>query len=299
MMMRNFGPPPYGFGYGRPFSGLRFAVGVGLGVFTISGLVYMIRRWKRKKSYPKDTIIVHLFPRTSKSPNLSPFAVKLETYLRMAKLPYQVEYTREMSPKHKSPWISYNNEVIGDSQFIIEYLNARFDINLNAALSDEEKAIARAMLKMTEESLYWTAVLSRWVFSSSNPFHWMNFRMPFFIFWGIRSEMKKQTYAQGYGRHTPDEVEHIAMADLQALSDFLGQKDFLMGKEPCEYDCAVFGMVSCFRQMPNNSFFTKFLKENKFPNLKAYFNRMKDLYWPDWEAPGIKCPRFGLQPLRQ
>ena len=64
----------------------------------------------------------------------------------------------EMSAKQKIPWITYNGEDVADSQFCIEYLNEKFGVDLNAHLTEEEKAIARAFQKMTEENLYWLAI---------------------------------------------------------------------------------------------------------------------------------------------
>ena len=45
---------------------------------------------KPKKDYPRDVVILHQLGRAPLTPNLSPFCLKLETYLRMAKIPYQV-----------------------------------------------------------------------------------------------------------------------------------------------------------------------------------------------------------------
>ena len=45
---------------------------------------------KPKKDYPRDVVILHQIRRAPLTPNLSPFCLKLETYLRMAKIPYQV-----------------------------------------------------------------------------------------------------------------------------------------------------------------------------------------------------------------
>lgn len=55
-----------------------------------------------------------------------------------------------------------------------------------------------------------------------------------------------------------------------------------MGNEPCETDCTIFGMISLMWQMPVTSFCYKFIKENTFPNLTAYFYRMKKEFWPEW-----------------
>jgi len=40
--------------------------------------------------YPRDKVILHSLPRDRLAPNLSHFAIKLETYLRAANIPYEV-----------------------------------------------------------------------------------------------------------------------------------------------------------------------------------------------------------------
>jgi hypothetical protein len=40
--------------------------------------------------YPKDKVILHVFPRTKTIPNMGHFVMKLETYLRIHKIPFQV-----------------------------------------------------------------------------------------------------------------------------------------------------------------------------------------------------------------
>lgn len=60
-----------------------------------------------------------------------------------------------MSSKGKTPWITYNGMDIADSQFCIDYLNKKLGVDMNDKLTSEQKAIARAFQKMTEENLYW------------------------------------------------------------------------------------------------------------------------------------------------
>ena len=50
-----------------------------------------IKKLKQKK-YPKYQVILHQYQRGLRAPSLSPYALKLETWLRMANIPYQVLY---------------------------------------------------------------------------------------------------------------------------------------------------------------------------------------------------------------
>ena len=51
--------------------------------------------------------------------------------------------------------MEYNGEAVADSQFCIDFLNKKLGIDLNKHLSSEERAVARAFQKMTEEDIYW------------------------------------------------------------------------------------------------------------------------------------------------
>jgi hypothetical protein len=53
-----------------------------------------------------------------------------------------------MSSKQLFPFITYNGQDIADSQFIIEFLTKKDGIDLYAHISDEQKAIGRAVLKV-------------------------------------------------------------------------------------------------------------------------------------------------------
>ena len=54
-------------------------------------------------------------------PSISPHCTKLETWLRIADIPYKVEITADFNkaPKGKIPFIEYEGELIGDSTLII------------------------------------------------------------------------------------------------------------------------------------------------------------------------------------
>ena len=71
---------------------------------------------------------------------------------------FQPVYDKDIGgPKHKIPWIEYNDTVMADSQLIINFLNEKFGVDLNKHLSSEERATAWAIQKWLEEYTYWYA----------------------------------------------------------------------------------------------------------------------------------------------
>ncbi|KAH9494841.1 hypothetical protein Btru_017946 [Bulinus truncatus] len=235
---------------------------------------------KCDKNYPPNTVILFQLERGPYAPSVSPFPLKLETYLKMSKIPYQNDFSSTFSRKHKTPWMMYNGENIPDSQFCIEYLNKKLGIDHNKHLSKEEKSIAKAFQVMVDEHLYWTLVLFRWVFNKEQEIVKKYVVRSPLMRLIVNRLVKKQTYEQGVGRHSCEEVRHILMTDLQALADYLGDKPFLMGDLPSEVDCSVFAMLAqCLWHGPEH----KNLIPDCFPTLHQYCIRMKEKFWPDWD----------------
>ncbi|MGB8700861.1 MAG: Tom37 metaxin N-terminal-like domain-containing protein, partial [Thermosynechococcaceae cyanobacterium] len=172
-------------------------------------------------------------------PNASPFCLKLETYLRMAKLPFECVYDADLqkAPKGKMPYISDKGKIIADSNFIIAYLKETYGDPLDAHLSRSERAVMVAMQRLIEENLYWAGVYSRW----QVPQNWPVTKAAFFdgfppvLRWIIPIIARKQTLknldGQGMGKHSESEVYTIGKTDLTALSDFLDDKPFFMGQQ--------------------------------------------------------------------
>ncbi|CAC5358654.1 Failed axon connections homolog [Mytilus coruscus] len=235
---------------------------------------------KSRKEYPKDTVILHQYGRAPYAPSMSPFAIKLETYLRMAKIPYMNVHSRVRSEKGKFPWIEYNDESIADTQFCIEYLNKTLAIDLNKNFSKAERGIARSFLKMLEENTYWALLLERWILDPELAICKI-IKLPYRIAWFIRRRLKRDAYGHGIGRHSQDEIYHIMDLDLMALSDFLGDKKFLLGERPCEEDCAIFGQLAEWYWQSFGHRSGPVIKNYK--NLCDYCERMKETFWPDWD----------------
>ncbi|XP_048247977.1 failed axon connections homolog isoform X2 [Haliotis rufescens] len=261
-----------------------YAVG-GVVVAVVSVVAFrklFFKKTKAKKEYPRDTVILYQIGRGHFAPSMTPFAVKLETYLRMARIPYQNVHGMQRSSKGKFPWIEYNGQEVADSTLCINFLNQKLGVDLNRDLSPADRGVAQAMQVMVEEHLYWFLVLFRWIYDNDKSLLLNTFKIGKFVFWMIRRQVKKQTWSQGLGRHTEGEITEMFKKDLQCLSDFIGKKRFLMGDEPCETDCAVFGQLSqVYWQFPGTGH--EDIIKDKYPNLAAYCEHMKETFWPDWD----------------
>ncbi|XP_067666040.1 failed axon connections homolog [Haliotis asinina] len=237
---------------------------------------------KAKKDYPRDTVIFHQIGRGPYAPSMTPFAVKLETYLRMARISYLNVHGRQRSSKGKFPWIEYNGQEVADSSLCIEFLNKKMGVDLNRNLSPADKGVAQAMQAMVEDHLYWFLILFRWQYDNDKSLMLNAFKIGKFMLWMMQRHYKKHAWSQGLGRHTEEEATDMFKKDLQSLSDFIGTKKFLMGDEPCETDCAVFGHLSQVYWQFMGTGYVNILKD-KYPNLAGYCERMKETFWPDWD----------------
>nr|XP_022344210.1 failed axon connections homolog [Crassostrea virginica] len=248
----------------------------------------IVRRQRRRLPVPRDVVLVHhFFGRGWKVPSKSPFPMKLETFLRITKTPYMNDHSGRMSAKGKTPWIEYNDTQVSDSQFCIEFLKKKKGIDLNRGLSEQQKAIARAFLKLIEENLYWALCIELFcneanipLLKPMSPLKGLGFWL---YYWFVKRSIKSATWGHGIGRHSVEDVWTIAQADIQALSQYLGQKKYFMGEEPAEIDCTLFGMLSFLLVTMQGTRYESFTKQNH-ANLVTYFQRMKSSYWPDWDT---------------
>ncbi|XP_068223255.1 failed axon connections-like [Palaemon carinicauda] len=247
-----------------------------------------VRRERRKRwaKIGKDIVVLHGFPRGRYTPNASPFVMKLETYLRLAKITYVFDDTEPIGPKGQGPWITLNGEEIADSQLIIEALGRKFDKNFTSRLPKEQQAIALAMNLMMTEHITWGLRIWRYVIDKGEQLRKCSrydLVSELAVYLWFPRIAKKRAWAQGIGRHSEKEVEEMMRQDFAALSDYLGDKPFLMGDNPCEVDCTLFGYISQVLWNYNGSPYGKMVKED-YPNLEAHHSRMKTLLYPDWDA---------------
>jgi len=234
------------------------------------------------KNTPKDKVILHGVPRGKDIPSISPYCLKLETYLRMTGIPYEFDGTDPFGPKGKSPWMSLNGTHISDSQFIIEYLNRKLKKDLNSHLTPEQREITRSLRIMLENHFSWAFASWRWVEGISYIDQIMEWPLVFKLFMKLQSRrMGKSLQVQGMGRHSFLERNNLAASDLRTLSVILGKRNYFGGDQPCEEDCSIFGFLANVLYASPNSPLEKMI-ENQYSNLKQYCLRMQKLHYEDW-----------------
>ncbi|RNA17306.1 failed axon connections -like protein [Brachionus plicatilis] len=237
---------------------------------------FKYKRNQKRKSYPKDVVILHQFPSSKTKPSLSVPCLKLETWLRVSGLKYQSEYSYlDRSTQGQLPYITLNESEYHDSQFIIEHLSKKFDKPLTLSLSKTDQAIARGFFKLLEESFKWSMYYHRFMFGKAS-----DIGMPYLIFKLLKPRLRKAISIQGYGRHSAEEVYHIGQQDLQALEDFLNGKKYLFGDNICNEDVVLFCFVAqlvYYDNGPLRQFLVRYC-----PGLLRHFKTIKNEYWNEW-----------------
>lgn len=163
-------------------------------------------------------IRLHQFERAFGLPNPSPFCVKVETYLRLAELDYDIDWVSNpgKAPKGKCPFITDGDRVVADSHFILAYLKETYGDPLGAGLSETDRARHLALTRMMEEHLYFALLYTRWILSENAAI----VREQFFssipsllrgtIFAMVRRSTRKALHGQGCGRHDRHEIDCVA-----------------------------------------------------------------------------------------
>ena len=224
-------------------------------------------------------ITVYQFSRAWGLPNSSPFCMKLEGYLKLGQIPYRVVEQNDprKGPKSKMPYVKIDKQIMGDSEQIYEYLHSHQVIDLDASLTDEQRAVQHAMRSMCEESLYFVMLYSRWMDDAN----WEQVRdtlfasMPKLIRPMITTQIRKKIQAdlvgQGMGRHNRAEVYSIGAKHVNALGAYLGDQTWFGGEQPVKLDVVAVSYLANILKPPIETPLQETV--NKWPNLVAFTDR--------------------------
>lgn len=232
-------------------------------------------------------ITLYQFQRAFGLPNASPFCVKVETYLRLTKLDYEPAILQNpgKAPKKQAPYIVDGSRTIADSALILRYLQETYGNPLTDGLDAKTKAHHLAIERMCEEHLYFALLNERWLRPENSHFVRDTFfgtlpgPMRGLVFKMVQRQMRRRLWSQGMGRHSQDDIDMLAISDIQALSGALGDFPYFGGDVPRQVDCITLGILANVIKGPGNGRIKD--KTVALDNLVHYTDRMLNEVFPD------------------
>jgi glutathione S-transferase len=217
--------------------------------------------------------------------DFSPFCVKVETYLRMTKVPFRaVVADGRKAPKQKLPFIEDGGKIVCDSRDIIDHFEAKLERPLDAELSPRERALAVAFRALIEEEMYFLTLVQHW-HQESNFITFVPALREYgkalgvprlltpLILRSIRKQVMRDVWGQGAGRHTTDEVDRRLREGLDAIASQLGDGRYFFGDRPRVIDATVYAFSSWMLDVPLESQAKRYGRA--LENLAAYRASMR------------------------
>lgn len=234
-------------------------------------------------------IKVFQFPRMFAIPNLSPFCCKLETWLRLADVPYEVVDTRDPrpAPRGKLPFIEEDGLRIADTSVIVDHLSRTRSIDLDAHLDERQRAIATLVQRTLEE--HYAFVLAYTHLFHEDGAHQTRSRFDAipsfvrpFVVRAVGKNVRNLLWQQGLLRGTHDEIVESAIRDWRAVLSFMSDGPFFFGEQPSNVDATVFGTLASTVLTPIDTPIRTFLRSQ--PKALAYSERIRARYFPELAA---------------
>lgn len=278
---------------------------------------------KGNKNLLNNILTVYVFKGSGSTISSSPFTTKILTFLRLCGIPHNVkEADMQKAPKGKVPYLVHGENIVGDSQLMIRYLENTFDLNemskilFNSKeynnlltkqfipfsnLTKQQQAQSDMIRLMCEGELYWGLVSIRWFGTQGigrSEVLWKNTMKSYFsaipafirpiLCAMIRTQLFGDAWGQGLIRHSPDDQIYFIKRDLNALSTILSSNNnkFMLGDFPTEVDCIVFGTIEPLSDdslWPNE--ISNFIKTS-CPNLIQYCKNLRNNLFMDM-TPGM------------
>lgn len=237
-------------------------------------------------------LVVHVFPARWGLPSVSPFCTKLETWLRLAKIPYRqnAALAPNGSPLGKKPFVILEDgRMIADSRQIIATLAAERGVTLDAHLSTRDRALGHSLQRMLEEHMYFVMLHERWLSADG----WDVVKEAYF---GelppvvrqlappmLRRRVRRDVWGQGTGRLSAELMGQLAIEDVDAVADVLGDRPYVLGDRPSSVDAVAFAFIASWLWCPIPSVVKDRVEERA--ELVAYCDRLRLELMPEY-APG-------------
>jgi glutathione S-transferase len=240
----------------------------------------------RKVANAHPPIRLFQFPRMFGIPNLSPFCCKLETWLRVAGVPYEVVDTPDprKGPKGKLPFIEDAGVRIADTSVIVDHLVKTRGVDPDARLDPSQRATALLVQRTLEEHYAFVLAYTH-LFRDEGLAHT---RARFdsvpaivrpWVARAVRGQIREMLWRQGLLLHSHEDIVEFALRDWRAVLAVMSDGPFFFGDEPTGVDAIVFGALATSVLTPIESPIRDFLKSQ--PACVAYAERMRARFFPE------------------
>jgi glutathione S-transferase len=229
------------------------------------------------------------FPPMFGVPNLSPFCCKLETWLRIAHIPYEVVNISDprKGPKGKLPFIEEAGQRIGDTSLVVAHLAKTRGVDLDAHLDASRRAIALLVQRTLEEHYAFVVLYTHFIRADG----WKHTCATFdsvpaivrpLVARMVRGRMRQILWTQGVLRHSDADIIEAGLRDWRAVLTVMSGEPFFFGDEPTGVDAIVFGALATTVLTPIESPVRDFLRAQ--PGCVAYAERMRARFFPELAA---------------
>ena len=235
------------------------------------------------------TITLYQYPRAMGLPNPSPFCMKLEMYLRLAKIEHEVKFIRgrAKSKTRKVPFVVIDGKPMTDSGLIIDHFERQFGHRIDGRLTLAQRGESLALQRMMEEHLYWVMVYGRWVDPETqaecDAYIKQLTGIPNFVFplvgTLIKRDIRTTINGHGLGRHDRETLYQFGISDVAALGHWLGQRQFGFGDTPTVVDLCMASFIGNIVRQPWGNPLRA--ATSKYGNLIAHFERVLALTFPE------------------
>ncbi len=211
--------------------------------------------------------------------SVSPYVMKSMIHLEMLEVDYSVQIADlEEAPFKKAPYVKDEGKLIGDSVLIRRHFEAKLNKDLDAALSQKEKAQAWAIERMVEADMGLMLLHERWLKEENfnkGPMHFFDGvpeAVRSSVIEGSLNALRQRADGQGLSRF--EETDRLYLFDkvVSALSNQLGDSTYMFGENATGVDAC----VAAFVQGCSTPFFETPMIDimHKYSNLQEHSKRV-------------------------
>ncbi|WCM24350.1 glutathione S-transferase N-terminal domain-containing protein [Paraburkholderia bryophila] len=180
----------------------------------------------------------------------NPFGLKVFAFMRLCGMDFEHRHILDtrLAPRGQLPYLADGKTTIGDSDGIIRYLQEKYDLRIDSALSPGQLNLA-FLVRRTLDDLYWPMSFSRW----RDERFWPSFREAILAthadvtasdLEAAREYNRLRYHYQGIGRYEPEQIYARGIDDLRVVADLLGPDGFVFGLHPTSVDAAIYGFIA-------------------------------------------------------